>query len=113
MFMLLLCIYVCKYIYLCVSVYTCFIVQNMYHCSLPVRLSIRAVVFEFYLNFKSPQIIISLYFWKRKKNVKHVICILHPCLPQLTEVAEVSHRPFQDEHFIKCTPCSCLLCVYT
>ena len=59
MFMLLLCIYVCKYIYLCVSVYTCFIVQNMYHCSLslslsrslslPVRLSIRAVDFEFYL----------------------------------------------------------------
>lgn len=34
MFMLLLCIYVCKYIYLCVSVYTCFIVQNMYHCAL-------------------------------------------------------------------------------
>lgn len=49
MFMLFLCIYVCKYIYLCVSVYTCFIVQNMYHCSLPVRLSIRVVEFEFYL----------------------------------------------------------------
>lgn len=53
MFMLLLCIYVCKYIYLCVSVYTCFIVQNMYHCSLslslPVGLSVTAVDFEFYL----------------------------------------------------------------
>lgn len=47
--MLFLCIYVCKYIYLCVSVYTCLIVQNMYHCSLPARLSIGVAEYEFYL----------------------------------------------------------------
>lgn len=57
--MLFLCIYVCKYIYLCVSVHTCFIVQNMYHYSLPVRLSIRAVEFEFYLY----SIFLFFFFW--------------------------------------------------
>lgn len=61
--MLLLCIYVCKYIYLCVSVYTCFIVQNMYHGSLDLsdqasgRWSLNFNLYYFYWPSSNYQLI--------------------------------------------------------
>lgn len=123
MFMLFLCIYVCKYIYLCVSVYTCFIVQNMYHCSLPVRLSIRVVEFEFYLySFYWPSSNYQLIFlekgqiWDGMWN--KVTSLFVSCIPVCrhsrpkrqespTDVPEAKRSP------LNVTPCSCLLCVYT
>lgn len=100
--MLFLCIYVCKYI--CVSVHTCLIVQNMYHCSLPVTFK-RQV--GFYLHsFSRPSSRRQLIVLE-KGNVKR-----HLCLASLLVDWRGSSLPTDEEFPFSVPPVlACFVCI--
>lgn len=100
--MLSLCIYVCKYI--CVSVHTCLIVQNMYHCSLPVTFK-RQV--GFYLHsFSRPSSRRQLIVLE-KGNVKR-----HLCLASLLVDWRGSSLPTDEEFPFSVPPVlACFVCI--
>lgn len=126
MFMLLLCIYVCKYI--CVCVYTCFIVQTCTRihafsaCQIITKYQgSRVCILSVIILLVIPDIIACISgegrMWRNRKDLTSLtVSSSYTTLDWRFSYLQLKPTRITQQRikyvFIQCIPCSCSLCVY-